>query len=114
YQPLLTTYQGSTYQSGLASCASQHSYGCLTSGELSDATAALQKAETKAGSYTQYTNVLVYTPDASEPNGGKNASQEYIVVHTPEASSLGIMSVNLLGLMAVVFIFRRKRGKANG
>jgi hypothetical protein len=92
---LLTTYQGS-------SCTTLHSYGCLTSGELTDATNALTTARANAGTYAQYSNVNVYTPTPL------TASQEFLTVSTPEPSAPALLAVYLLGLLSVVLVFRRR------
>lgn len=92
---LLTTYQG-------PNCTSINSYGCLTSGELADATHALATARASAGSYTQYSNVNVYTP------APLNASQEFLTVRTAEPSAASLFAVYLVGLLGLVLVFRRR------
>ena len=97
YTPLLTSYQ--------VNCTSNHSYGCLTSQELTDATNALSYAEGHAGSYLQYSNVNIFTP---EPN--KGVSQEYMTVSTPEPSAFAFLTVYLATLVGLFFLLKRRIG----
>lgn len=75
-------------------------YGCLTSQQLADAKSALSNAITNAGSTTQYSNVEIYTPSP------KSVSQEFLVVKTPEPSTILMLG---LGLGAIVFFGRRRK-----
>jgi len=56
-------------------------------------------------------NVTVYTP--SPRNGpGYNASQEFLVVSTPEPAAAAILGFDLLSALAGVFLLRRYRVRA--
>jgi len=52
---------------------------------------------------TPYDTVSIYTPNPT------SASQEFLVVNTPEASSLANLAVDLLLLAGAVFVVRRRR-----
>ena len=93
---LLTSASGQ----GTGSCSL--AYGCLTAGQLADAQLALANAVLNAGSVGQYTNVSIYTPS---PN--QNRSQEFLVVKTPEPSTLLMLGLGFAGLL--FFGTRRRR-----
>jgi len=77
-------------------------YGSLSAAQVTGAWDALTDAEAHAAPYTQYANVLVYTPDP------KSSSQEFLVVDAvPEPSSMAMLGAALAGLAAMAL--RRKR-----
>ena len=94
---LLTSSNGQ----GTSSCSLP--YGCLTSQQLADAQSALNTAIANAGSTSQYSNVSIYTPNP------KSASQEFLVVKTPEPSTILMLG---LGLAAIVFFGRRRQARS--
>jgi hypothetical protein len=99
FDPILLT----TYQSPVCN----HPYGCLTQKEIADAKAALATAQSSAGSYTQYSNVTIYTPTPIQ-----GASQEFVTVTMSESPSPAILGVYLFGLAGLAFVFRRRLVKA--
>jgi hypothetical protein len=77
-----------------------------------------------AGNYTSgqykgvsFANVDIYTPIAGSATGcgspcPADSPQEFMVVRAPEASSLAVLSVDLLTLLGVVVLFRRRSVQA--
>jgi hypothetical protein len=65
-----------------------------------------------------FANVDIYTPIAGTATGcpggtcPSNSPQEFLVVRAPEASSLAVLGVDLLMLLGVVVLFRRRTAQA--
>jgi len=75
--------------------------------DLSTADALVTTAGLSKNLNADYSNVTIYTANP------QSASQEFIVVHTPEPSALALLGVDLSGVMALVFFFvRRERKRA--
>jgi len=83
--------------------------GWVTGQDLTNAITDLSNAETYVSTHnltpSNFANVTVYSPSP------KSASQEYIVV-TPEPSGMAILVVELSGLLAVVYAFRRRAAQS--
>jgi hypothetical protein len=77
------------------------------------ASADLTSAENTAAGLTtsNFSNVTVYTPIVNQP-GGINASQEYIVVRTPEPAEMAVFGVEFSGLLGLVYVLRRRSARA--
>lgn len=72
--------------------------------------------QAKKQTYTtgEFSNVLVYSPNMSDPitcSGGPcptKPPQEFLVVQTPEAPALVVLAFDLLALVTVAFLLRRR------
>jgi hypothetical protein len=61
------------------------------------------------GSGSTFSNVTVYTPSPSGLPGTPGQAQEFLVVGTPEASSVANLAVDFLAFGALLFVFRRNK-----
>ena len=52
-----------------------------------------------------YSNIAIYTP----VNGGP--PQEFVTVKTPEPPLVALLMVNLFGILALLFVYRRRRAR---
>ncbi len=80
----------------------------LNSAQRTQALNYLSLAQTAVAgkSPTDFSNVTIYTPT---PSG---ASQEYLTVTTPEASTIALLAVDISGLAGLVFLLRRRFARA--
>jgi hypothetical protein len=78
----------------------------ISGSDLTNANLALNMAKLDAGSYTQYSNVVIYSPTP------QSASQEYLVVRTPEAPSALLLTVDLSSLVGLILLLRRRASGA--
>jgi len=72
---------------------------------------AVQTELTAASSHTSdnFSNVTIYTPTGGETAGGSPRAQEFVVVSTPEASTVANLAIDFLAFGALLFVFRRNR-----
>lgn len=82
--------------------------------DKANASAWLAYAQKNAGSYTQYSNVLVYSAVPGSQPYGQGRPQELLrVIKAPEPSAIALLGINLLGLAAAVFFVRRRTALNN-
>jgi hypothetical protein len=87
----------------------------LDSADLANAQWWLGQAESQSFTSGEFSNFLVYTPDGpatSCPGGLSDCPdqppQEFLVVTTPESSVTILLSADLLGLLGLAVVFRRR------
>jgi len=84
-------------------CGSKLPFSYLSGTDLTNATNDLNAALNATYTTGEYSNVEIYTPVA----GSSPVQQEFIVV-TPESSSVVLLGADMLGLLALAFVFRRR------
>jgi len=74
----------------------------ITGSTLANAESDLSYAQSHAGSYANYSNVYIYTPTPA------SASQEYLVVRTPEPPAALLLGVDMSALLGLIALLSRR------